>query len=169
MVNPNGTPGGAVMVDMAGFGVAKPPDSLCTVGIGSCIAICLHDPAARLGGMAHIMLPRNRENDLAQPARYADTGIDALVRLMAQHGSYPRGMSAKIIGGASIITPASQEAPITVGKNNVESVTALLAERGIRILARETGGAFGRNVVFHPSNGAVDVTVYSLPVTRLVL
>ena len=49
--------GNVVKVGMADLKVAKAPDSLITLGLGSCIGLTLYDPVLKLGGMVHYMLP----------------------------------------------------------------------------------------------------------------
>lgn len=158
-----------IKVAMAGLDTARSPDTLTTVGIGSCVAVCLYDAKTKTGGLAHIMLSRNKDHDTTAPAKYADTGIDALIRLMVCKGASEENLTAKLIGGASVLTPGRREAAITVGKNNLECITAILADTHIRITAQDTGGAFGRGVAFHTATGAVDVTVYTTPVTKITL
>jgi chemotaxis protein CheD len=152
------------MVAMADFDVAKSPNALATTGIGSCVAVCLHDRKNRAGGLIHIMLPRSKGNDNTLRGRYADTGIAALIRHMGQGG-----LTAKIAGGASMFVPEGQPAAITVGKNNIDSVRKILAERNIRILAEDTGGTHGRALVFDVETGAVEVTVLTDPPARITI
>jgi chemotaxis protein CheD len=161
--------GKEILVDMACFNAAEAPDVLTTMGIGSCVAVCLLDRGRGIGGLAHIMLPHNKSNDLTMPGKFADTGIEHLIRLMVRRGAAAQGMTAKIVGGASMLAPGHREGAITVGKNNTESVTAILQRRNIRIIAQDVGGIYGRGLAFHPATGAVDVTVYTQPVTKLTL
>jgi chemotaxis protein CheD len=161
--------GKTVTVAMAGFDAAKSPDTLTTSGIGSCVAVCLYDAINRIGGLAHIMLPHNRENGQTHPGKYADTAISALVRLMVQNGANQSGLTAKIAGGASILTPAGKDAAITVGKDNLESVKRVLANLNIRITAGDTGGPYGRAVVFGTDTGSVEVTVLTKPPKKIDL
>nr|MBO2470888.1 chemotaxis protein CheD [Bacillota bacterium] len=46
-----------IKVGMADLQVAKAPDRLVTVGLGSCVAVCIYDPTAKVAGLAHVMLP----------------------------------------------------------------------------------------------------------------
>ncbi|MDR0984329.1 MAG: chemotaxis protein CheD, partial [Ruminococcus sp.] len=66
-----------ITVGISDLNIAKPPDTLVTYALGSCIGICLIDRNHRLGGMAHIMLPTSKEasaNASNNPRRFADTG-----------------------------------------------------------------------------------------------
>ena len=90
-----------IKVSMADLKVAKAPDSLTTLGLGSCIGLTLYDPASKIGGLVHYMLPdstklRNNTNI----AKFGDTGIRELYNQMIKNGANPRRMVAKIAGGA---------------------------------------------------------------------
>lgn len=156
------------MVNMADFAVARAPDALATIGIGSCVAVCLYDAKEKVGGLAHIMLPWNRENDQSLAGKFADTGIAGLIRLMVSGGASPNSLTAKITGGASVFS-AGEKQVITVGKNNIEAVKTILAGHKIRVAAEDTGGTLGRGLVFHTQTGVVEVTVLSRPPELRVL
>ena len=86
-----------IKVSMADLKVAKAPDSLTTLGLGSCIGLTLYDPASKIGGLVHYMLPdstklRNNTNI----AKFGDTGIRELYNQMIKNGANPRRMVAKI-------------------------------------------------------------------------
>ena len=71
-----------VRVGIGEFAVSANPDEvLTTIALGSCVAVCLFDPVAKVGGMLHFLLPDSKLNaDRArtQPAAFADTGIAML-------------------------------------------------------------------------------------------
>ena len=95
--------GNVIKVGMADLKVAKAPDSLITLGLGSCIGLTLYDPVLKVGGMVHFMLPdstklKNNQNI----AKFGDTGIRELYRLMIEQGASPRRLVAKIAGGAKM-------------------------------------------------------------------
>ena len=90
-----------IKVAMADYKIAKAPDSLTTLGLGSCIGLTLYDPVTKIGGMVHYMLPdstklRNNTNI----AKFGDTGIRALYDDMIKAGANPRRLVSKIAGGA---------------------------------------------------------------------
>ena len=49
--------GNVIKVGMADLKIAKSPDVLITLGLGSCIGLVLYDPVTKIGGMLHYMLP----------------------------------------------------------------------------------------------------------------
>ncbi len=76
-----------VKVGMADLNVCKSPDGITTLGLGSCVGICIRDPVAKVGGMAHAMLPDSRQiENNANRAKFADTGIDDLVKKILAMG-----------------------------------------------------------------------------------
>ena len=43
--------GDVIKVGMADLNIAKAPNSLTTLGLGSCIGLTLYDPVAKIGGI----------------------------------------------------------------------------------------------------------------------
>ena len=84
-----------IKVGMADLKVCKLPDSLITLGLGSCVGICLYDSITKVSGMAHIMLPDSKQMTRDKnPAKYADTGIDLLIHDMIQLGADRKRLKA---------------------------------------------------------------------------
>lgn len=157
-----------ITVNMADFNVAKSPDTLVTLGIGSCVAVCLYQRDKKLGGLAHIMLPWNENNDRCLTGKYADTAIAELIRQMIRYGAAKNGIVAKVIGGASVLLPAANPT-YTIGSNNIKAVKETLSENRISISAEDVGGQYGRGVAFNTETGAIEITVLSQPARRFVL
>lgn len=155
-------------VNMADFAVAKSPAALLTFGIGSCVAVCLYHHGTKLGGLAHIMLPWNEKNDRSLTGKYADTAIPALISQMTSNGASRTGITAKIIGGASVFLPEANPLEM-VGSRNITAVKETLSAHNIRIVAEDTGGKHGRGISFDTETGAVEVTILSQPARRFLL
>ena len=128
--------GTVVKVGMADLKVCKEPDSLTTLGLGSCVGICLYDPVTKVSGMAHIMLPDSKQISRDKnPAKYADTGINLLISQMVALGANKSRLKAKIAGGAQMFAfNAAAESLGRVGDRNVEAVKANLAALRIPII-----------------------------------
>lgn len=145
-----------IKVGMADLKTCVSPDGITTLGLGSCVGIALRDPASKIGGLAHIMLPdstaiRNSQQNIA---KFADTGIEELVRQMVGLGANRSRIVAKIAGGATMFKfEGSSNSTMQVGQRNVEAVKAKLGEMRIQILAEDTGKNYGRTVVFYPETG----------------
>lgn len=146
-----------VKVGMADLRVCREPDSLTTLGLGSCVGICLYDPVTKISGMAHIMLPDSTQISRDKnPAKYADTGIVLLIREMVALGANKNRLWAKIAGGAQMFAfNAAADSLGRVGDRNVESVKANLAALRIPIIASDTGLNYGRTIEFFSADGSL--------------
>lgn len=143
-----------IKVGMADLKVCVSPDSVTTLGLGSCVGIALRDPVTKIGGLAHIMLPDStaiRNN--ANIPKFADTGIEELVKQMAAKGANRSRLVAKIAGGAQMFAFQAKSDMVRIGERNVEASKQKLKELGIRILAEDTGKDYGRTVIFYPETG----------------
>jgi len=130
-----------------------------TLGLGSCVAVILLDPPTRTVGMVHIALPDSSvttpEEVKNRPGRFADTGIDSLLRDMSRQGAKdPRKMIVKLVGGATIMDPNKT---FNVGKRNVLAIKKVLWEKGMGARAEDVGGNYSRTVIVSVSTGVVKV------------
>ena len=146
--------GKMITVGMADLKVCRAPDNLTTLGLGSCVGVALYDPATMVSGMLHCMLPdstgiTNQQNI----AKFADTGLDELVKQMMSIGAMRSRLVAKIAGGAQMFAFSSGNDMMRVGDRNVEAVKAKLMQMRIRILAEDTGKNYGRTIEFYSETG----------------
>lgn len=147
--------GEVIKVGMADMQMCKAPDALTTLGLGSCVGAVLYDPAIKLSGMIHVMLPdstkiRNNTNI----AKFADTGIKELYDRMIKAGANPSRIVSKIAGGAKMFSYGSGTNDLmNVGAKNVEATKEMLAKLNIKILAEDTGLNYGRTIVFDSNSG----------------
>ena len=146
--------GVVIKVGMADLKTAKAPDSLTTLGLGSCIGIALWDSTTKIGGLAHIMLPDStRIRNNSNIAKFADAGIVELVRQMEALGVPRRRLVAKIAGGAKMFEVSGTTSVGNIGEKNAIASKKALQELGIPILAEDTGLNYGRTVELNCSNG----------------
>ncbi len=145
---------GIVKVGMADWKVVSHPGALTTLGLGSCIGICLYDPKRKIVGMAHIMLP---SSELVRTgmnrAKFADTCIPDLLDGMRDAGADLRVLTAKIAGGAQMFAYTASNDIIRVGARNAEATRDILGKYRIPILADDTGGNYGRTIEFFSEDG----------------
>ncbi|PHV71766.1 chemotaxis protein CheD [Sporanaerobium hydrogeniformans] len=146
--------GNVVKVGMADLNVAKAPDILTTLGLGSCVGIALYDNITKIGGLAHIMLPdstqiKNNEN----VAKFADTAIEKLICDMSIIGAKPSRLVAKIAGGAHMFEFKNMDDMMRIGTRNVTAVMEILKKLNIPILANDTGSNYGRTIELHTDTG----------------
>lgn len=145
---------GTIKVGMADLNVCKAPNMITTLGLGSCIGIALYDPVTKIGGLAHIMLPdstqmRNNQNI----AKFADTGIEELVKRMIAAGASKQRLVAKIAGGAKMFEVSGGSSIGNIGERNAEASKKKLKELGIPLKAEDTGLNYGRTVELYTETG----------------
>ena len=149
-----------VLVEMGEARVTRrATEVLVAHGLGSCIALCARDPAARVAGMAHIVLPRSpgrSEEDPSPPslpARFADRAVPFLFQAMEREGAATDRLKIAVVGAARIF--ADGEAGLDIGGRNAAAVLHALKERGVRLLAHDLGGTFGRVCRLFAGDGRV--------------
>ena len=146
--------GNVIKVGMADLKIAKAPDSLITLGLGSCIGLTLYDPVAKVGGMVHYMLPDSTQlKNNTNIAKFGDTGIKELYRLMIAAGASQKRMVAKIAGGAKMFEVSGLSSVGHVGERNTEEAKKMLKELKIPLIAEDTGLNYGRTVELNCENG----------------
>ncbi len=146
--------GEIVKVGMADLNVCVSPDGITTLGLGSCVGIALRDPVTKIGGLAHVMLPDSTAiKNSSNIPKFADTGIEELVRRVVAKGANRTRLVAKIAGGSQMFAFQSKSDMVRVGERNVEATKKKLSEMRIPILAEDTGQNYGRTVVFYPETG----------------
>lgn len=157
--------GNSIKVGMADLQTCVVPDSLTTLGLGSCVGIALYDRVKKVSGLAHIMLPDSTQITRDKnPAKFADTGIDLLIEKMVGLGADSKRLQAKIAGGAQMFSfQSSTNDLMRIGDRNVEAVKKKLKELGIPILAEDTGANYGRTIVFFSETGELLVKSVGKP------
>lgn len=143
-----------VIVGIAEFKFAVPPQRLVTYGLGSCVAIVLHSQEADVGCLAHIMLPYAysvQEN--ATPGKFADSAVTVMASQMGERGVEPSRITAKIAGGADMFAGQHRETGRRVGARNVLAVKKALEVSGIHLVAQDVGGTSGRTVEYTVETG----------------
>ena len=146
--------GNMIKVGMADLKVAKAPDSLITLGLGSCIGLTLYDPVTKIGGMVHYMLPDSTQlKNNTNIAKFGDTGIRELYNQMIKRGAVPRRMVAKIAGGAKMFEVSGLSNVGHVGERNAQQAKKMLRELQVPLVAEDTGLNYGRTVTLDCETG----------------
>ena len=148
-----------IIVRVADLQVGGAGDLLVTVGLGSCIAIVLHDAEACVGGMAHVLLPSpalTRQD--GNPAKSPHTAVPRLLELMAERGASPRRIIARLAGGASMFASLSAPGTIQMGERNVVAARQALHAHTLPIVGEAIGGDYGRTVRLYVASGRVEVS-----------
>jgi len=122
--------------------------------LGSCIAVCLFDPAVRVGGMNHFLLPQGSSNGPQDySARFGVHAMDRLIGEMLKLGSSPSRFVVKVFGGASVLAMPANGGHIP--QSNVTFVREYLAREGLRVAASSVGGTLPRQLRFFTDTGRV--------------
>ncbi|MDQ3810124.1 MAG: chemotaxis protein CheD [Chloroflexota bacterium] len=124
---------------------------LVAYGLGSCVAMCLWDPASEVAGMAHVVLPGADPDGRPNP-KFARSALPALVSLMQRHGAgaEARRYEARLAGGAQVLKLGGSGDLPRVGEQNAAAVQEALAAAGVKVHAHDLGGSKGRSVWFDP-------------------
>jgi chemotaxis protein CheD len=145
-----------IRVRIAHHAVAQGRSRLVTIGLGSCVAITIHDRMAKVGGLAHVLLPdASLGRGVENRARYASSAVPLLLEEMQALGA-SGPFSASLVGGAALFGPLLAFGG-SVGARNVVAARAALAAARVPVLAEDVGGESGRTVSFDVSTGSVKV------------
>ena len=134
--------------------------TIVTHALGSCIAVCLFDPVARVAAMLHFLLPEakiNAERARQQPGAFADTGIPLLFQAAYRAGLEKKRAQVKLVGGAEVTE--HDGATFKIGRRNALAAKNLLWKNGVLVKAEDVGGSTARTV--HLSVGSGRVAIYS--------
>jgi len=149
--------------------IARAPDKLVTLGLGSCVGVILFDPVLKLGGMVHIMLPSSPQGGATfNRSKFADTGIPELLRQMMQNGARPSRLIAKLAGGAHMFNTMYSNDALNVGERNAQACNKILRAHAITIAAEDTGGTSGRSIEFCCETSVLQVRTVSPRNIRLL-
>lgn len=138
---------------LLGGGFATRRSSRLLTLLGSCVAVCLFDPVARVGGMNHFLLPEG--NDRSPPPDDGRFGVDALPWLVHSTlalGAQRQRLQAKLFGGAGAMGTRNQ-----VGNSNIDFARQYLEQQAIPVVAEDVGKKVSRQVRFDTASGRVFV------------
>jgi chemotaxis protein CheD len=121
-------------------------DLLVMTTLGSCIAACLWDRQARVGGMNHFMLPEGAGDS----GRYGSYAMELLINEMMKRGASRLTMEAKVFGGGAVISGMNS---INVGERNTQFVMEFLATERIPVVSKDVLDVYPRKVCFLPASG----------------
>ena len=158
-----------VKVGIAEWQVLGAPGRLVTLGLGSCVGIALYDSRNRLGGLAHIMLPDSSQfQDRSNRAKFADLAIPDLVAALGRQGARPGRLVAKIAGGAQMFNSGDRHLSLlNIGQRNAAMVRKTLADLAIPLVAEDTGGNYGRTMIFDLEKGDVLIRTIGQPIKAI--
>ena len=132
-------------------------DMVLVTVLGSCVAACINDRTAGIGGMNHFMLPDDGSDASyasSDSMRYGAYAMEVLINEMIKRGGRRERFEAKVFGGGAVLAGMTT---INIGDRNSEFVRRYLALEKIRIVAEDLQGMHPRKVAFMPRTGQVMV------------
>lgn len=153
---------------MADLKVGSAPDTLVSYGLGSCVGIALYDKVTKIGGLAHIMLPDSTQSRSGEnPAKFANTAIPILIKDIVKLGAVQKRLVAKIAGGSQMFTFSKTSDIMRIGERNAEAVKKVLRQAGIKLLAEDIGGNYGRTVELILASGVYKIKTINMGTKEL--
>ncbi len=147
-----------IMVRMGEVAVQQGSGTFEALGLGSCVAVILHDSQVPVGSLGHVSLPAaSLSRDRSKPARTADTAVPLLVEQMLKHGAALKRTEALLVGGATMFSDLLPSGAVHIGDRNVAACQTALRHAGITIRAEAVGGQTGRSVWFDVAAGTATV------------
>ncbi len=122
--------------------------------IGSCIVVAAYDSKKRIGAMAHIMLAGSAPKFILKKMKYAEDAIEEMLNQMHKIGSNTVDIEVCLVGAGNVL----QKEDDTICKDNIKSVTAILAEKNIPVRASALGGTERKSVFMDVENGCISYT-----------
>ena len=146
------------IVKVADWAADRGDGVLVTLGLGSCVAIMLHDPQTKTGAMAHVLLPSTSlARDLTNRAKFPETAVPLLIERLKALGADPRRLVAKLAGGARMFSQLVTPGTIQMGERNVLASRSALRAASIPVIRESVGGDRGRSVRFYMKDGRVEI------------
>jgi len=140
------------------FAVTRRVDLVLGTLLGSCVAACICDPGAGIGGLNHFLLPDDSGGTgrATNATRYGVHAMEMLINEILKLGGVRSRLQAKLFGGANVIALSSAN---PVGERNRKFSLDFLRREGIPVTAADLGGESARRVFFRPAANKVLVRV----------
>lgn len=159
-----------VKVGIADLNYVKAPQTIKTLGLGSCVGVVLYDEVNEIAGLAHIMLPESSlalDSSILNKAKYGDTAVEELMNLIVFHGARKKFIKAKMAGGAQMFHFISENEMMRIGYRNVEIVKKELERLQVKLIAEDVGGHNGRTIEFSPKTCMLKIKTVNLGVREI--
>ncbi|MDP5007746.1 MAG: chemoreceptor glutamine deamidase CheD [Glaciimonas sp.] len=144
-----------------------------TTVLGSCVAACLHDRVAGVGGMNHFMLPDEGNHGVSddllkehvisidgrkskQDMRYGTYAMEVLLQQLERAGAHCDRLEAKVFGGGAVL---ENRGTLNIGDRNAEFILRFLRLKNISVVAQNLGGQLPRRVTYFPKTGVAMMRV----------
>jgi chemotaxis protein CheD len=139
------------------YHVTDDPNVVLTTILGSCVAACIRDPLAHVGGMNHFLLPGKDNSSASHEAeRYGVHLMELLLNGLLKRGARRERLEAKLFGGASTMEGLSN-----VGEANASFAERFLRNEGIKVVGGSLRGDRGRRIQYWPVSGRARQVIFS--------
>ena len=131
--------------------VSDQTDVMMVTTLGSCVAACVCDPEAAIGGMNHFLLPDVPESEIGHAgaaARYGSVAMERLINEILARGGKRSRLEVKLFGGARVI-----ESSLDVGRKNATFALDYVRREGLKLVGQDFGGGSARRVHYFPHSG----------------
>jgi chemotaxis protein CheD len=118
-----------------------------TTVLGSCVAACIRDPVANIGGMNHFLLP-NAEGGGRAATDYGVNAMELLINGILKLGGARHRLEAKLFGGANMLAVRS-----AIGWHNAKFAEQFLEDEEIKLVGGDLRGVHARRIQFWPTTG----------------
>ncbi|HYG23616.1 MAG TPA: chemotaxis protein CheD [Verrucomicrobiae bacterium] len=147
-----------LVVGVADMAASNDPGAeLVTYSLGSCLGITVYDPAKKIGGLLHVMLPDSAidpAKGIDMPYMFVDTGVPRMFRAVCNLGAVRDRLIIKVAGGAQLLDP---QRIFNIGERNNRCLRDLLSRNGYTIHAHDVGGPASRTIRMDMGTGQVSV------------
>ena len=153
----------SLLITQGEFAVSDSPDTLISTLLGSCVACCLWDDVAQVGGANHLLLAGKH---IGSNSSYDVAGVvemECLINGILKLGGQRDRLKAKVFGGANMLGSKTR-----IGEMNVRFAKEFLARENIPCVSASVGGEMARNLRFWPTSGRVAMKTATGPVTDAV-
>lgn len=132
-------------------------DELIATGLGSCVAVCIWDEFASIGGMNHFLLPFCSYSEInawrpaeliSTPSRYGSHAMEMLINALVSHGARRSELKVKLFGGAQMMGKHSM-----IGEKNIAFILDYAEREQLNVVAQDLGGMEPRRIIFNPISG----------------
>jgi chemotaxis protein CheD len=133
--------------------VTSKPDEVLVTVLGSCVAACIRDPRAGVGGMNHFMLPHSKAGNWAgdmQSTRFGNFAMEKLINEMLKAGCSRNALEIKVFGGGNVTDSLN-----AIGTDNSDFILRYLEAEGLRCAAQDLRGQLPRRIHYTPTTGKV--------------
>jgi chemotaxis protein CheD len=131
------------------FEVTDDARLMMTTVLGSCVAACINDPVARVGGMNHFLLPGAELGDgVGEGLRYGVHAMELLVNALLRKGARRERLQVKLFGGGRMFDKLAD-----VGAQNAAFAERFVRDEGLAYAGGSLGGGQARRVQYWPVSG----------------